>query len=388
MTTYTHHFYTTLLLLAAGMIGAACSSSEHKQAAEVAPVHVTVGKGTLQSTAYVQASGRIAATKTAAISTRLMGFITEIKVHPGQTVRKGQLLVAIQNADIRAKQAQAQAMVSEAEAALANAEKDYKRFQELYETESASQKELENASLQYKAMQAKVEAARQMQNEAGAVLAYTHLTAPFAGTIVSKHADVGSMATPGAPILMLEKADGYLMEASVAENDIHKIQTGMNADVLVKATGAEQQGRVIEVSPSSQMNGGRYAIKIDFPQPDKTTVYSGMYAEASIPVLQPAAAGNTLYVPKEALVYHDQLTGIYTISQQQTALLRWVRTGKTMGDQVEILTGLKADEPFIVSSNGRLYNGIPVVIAAPTEGATSYAPAAGVDAHSQTSTTH
>ena len=67
-------------------------------------------------------------------------------------------------------------------------------------------------------------------------------------------------------------------------------------------------------------------------------------------------------VPLSAIEHKDQLTGLYTIGTNNTALLRWVRLGKTYGDQVEVLSGLEKNEPFIVSAAGKLYNGIPVKI--------------------------
>jgi hypothetical protein len=53
---------------------------------------------------------------------------------------------------------------------------------------------------------------------------------------------------------------------------------------------------------------------------------------------------------------------LYTIGSNHTALLRWVRLGKTQGNQVEVLSGLAANEQFIVNAEGRLYNGVPVKI--------------------------
>jgi multidrug efflux pump subunit AcrA (membrane-fusion protein) len=71
---------------------------------------------------------------------------------------------------------------------------------------------------------------------------------------------------------------------------------------------------------------------------------------------------NNILVPAAALVYKDQLTGIYTVSQSNTALLHWVKTGRTYGEQVEILSGLNAEEKFILQSEGKLYNGVPVSV--------------------------
>jgi multidrug efflux pump subunit AcrA (membrane-fusion protein) len=67
-------------------------------------------------------------------------------------------------------------------------------------------------------------------------------------------------------------------------------------------------------------------------------------------------------VPESALVKQGQLTGIYTIANGKTAILRWVRTGKTYGNQVEVLSGLSSDEQYVVSSEGKLYNGAKVSI--------------------------
>jgi hypothetical protein len=64
----------------------------------------------------------------------------------------------------------------------------------------------------------------------------------------------------------------------------------------------------------------------------------------------------------KALISRDQLTGVYTVSSQNTALLRWLRLGPVSGDQVEVLSGLAKNEPFIVSAEGKLYNGVPVKI--------------------------
>ncbi|MEN9702015.1 MAG: hypothetical protein RIR55_1357, partial [Bacteroidota bacterium] len=63
-----------------------------------------------------------------------------------------------------------------------------------------------------------------------------------------------------------------------------------------------------------------------------------------------------------ALINRDQLVGVYTISAQNTAILRWLRIGKTIGDKVEVLSGLSKNETFIVKSEGILYNGAKVSV--------------------------
>lgn len=351
-----------MLIFLATIFLASCSGDNHTEdVKKVNPVNVTVATAETQSGNTIQVSGQIESKETAIISTRVMGFITSIKVKAGDKVQQGQLLATISNGDILAKRAQAKAMVSEAEAALKDAQKDYERFAELYKQNSASAKEFENATLHYHSVKAKTEAARQMQNEAEVMLTYTNLTAPFAGVITQTTIDVGSMANPGVPILMMEQTGGYQVSASVTESDIAKLKTGKEAEIVVKSSGRIIKGNVGEVSPSSQFSGGQYMIKVNIPDQEKTGLYSGMYVRVTIPVANDSGEAITL-VPKSSIVYKDQLTGIYTLTENQTALLRWVRLGKEQGDQVEVLSGLRNDEKFILASEGKLYNGIPVSV--------------------------
>jgi hypothetical protein len=67
-------------------------------------------------------------------------------------------------------------------------------------------------------------------------------------------------------------------------------------------------------------------------------------------------------IPVEAIVTNGQLSGVYTVSQTNTALLRWLRLGRAFGDQVEVLSGLAADEAYIVSADGKLFNGAKITI--------------------------
>lgn len=355
------YIYTVVTLVAAIYILASCTQDEQKhQDTKDTPVAVTVSTARKQSAHTVSSSGEIASTETAVISTRMMGFITGIHVKPGDRVQKGQLLVTISSEDLLAKRAQAHAMVSEAEAALRDAQKDYERYTELYKQQSASQKELENITLQYEALKAKTEVARQTLREVNAMLDYTNLKAPFTGVVTQKKLDAGSMASPGAPILVIEQTGSFCVNTTVTDADINLVNPGVQAQIVVESVDRTLTGKVSEVSPSSQMNGGRYNVKIEIPDRDKTGLRSGMYTKVSIDVS--GKSNDHIVVPVAAIVERDQLNGIYTISESKTALLRWVKLGKKSGDHVEVLSGLGSDEQFIVNAEGKLYNGVPVII--------------------------
>lgn len=325
------------------------------------PVTVYEATPTQSSAERITVSGQIESKETAAISTRLMGFVSSVNVKPGDRVQKGQLLITLSNNDILAKRAQAQAMVSEAEAALVDARKDYERYEELYKKQSASAKEFENAMLHYTSIKAKAEAARQMKNEADAMLTYTNLVAPFSGVVTQKNIDEGSMANPGMPLLMVEEDGDYHVRASVSEGDIGTLTLGRNAEVTVKSTGKSFVGKISEISPSSQFSGGQFQIKVNVPGEEKAGLFSGMVVNVNI-ATENKTADQSPWVPASAIVYKDQLAGLYTVSDQQTAQLRWVKVGKKQGDQVEILSGISAAEKFILRSEGKLYSGASVLV--------------------------
>lgn len=356
-------------LIGAGiMILAACSSKE-KKGEEIAntdaAVLVTVATPSADGGQGLNISGQIEAAQSANISTKVMGYITKLTVKVGDHVNKGQLLATISNDDILAKRAQADAMISEAEAAMKNAQKDQERFTNLYKQQSASAKELDNITLQYNSARSRVEAAKQMRNEVSAMLSYTSLTAPFSGIVTQKLADAGSMANPGMPILTIEQSGSYQVSASVPENSISQIHQGTEAMITIEAVDRKIIGSVAQISMSSQFTGGQYLIKVSIPDNEKKGLYAGMYANVSIPVKQAVVqknTGNAVLVPVTCIENKDQLTGLYTIGSNNTALLRWVRLGKTFGDKVEVLSGLEKNEQFIVSADGKLYNGIPVKI--------------------------
>ena len=108
--------------------------------------------------------------------------------------------------------------------------------------------------------------------------------------------------------------------------------------------------------------GGQYLVTVDLPEA-ATGLRSGMYASVRLPRSGSEATGpQTLLVPKEALVSRGQLTGVYTVSQNDRALLRWVRLGREFGEQVEVLSGLRAGETLVVSADSKLYNGARIQV--------------------------
>lgn len=356
------------LLIGAGMLTfGACTSKKQQNddAAKGPAIVVTVATPSGANANSIEASGQLQSSQTANISTRVMGYITKMNVNIGDHVRKGQVLGTISNDDILAKRAQADAAIAQAEIAAKNAQKDYDRFQVLYKQQSASAKEVENVTMQYASAKSALETARQMRKEVNAILSYTSLTAPFDGVVTQRNADAGNMANPGMPILTIERAGSFQVVASVPEGSISQLKQGQKAVITINAVNKTINGSIAEISTSSQATGGQYLVKINIPESEKAGLYGGMYTNVSIPVKLPASAqdsSNIVLVPVSSIEQKGELAGLYTVSVNNTALLRWVRLGKIRGDKVEVLSGLGKDERYIASADGKLFNGEPVTI--------------------------
>ena len=313
----------------------------------------------------ITASGKIEAENSANVSTRMMGYVTKVHVKVGQKVSAGQLLVSVNSTDLQAKKAQVEASILQATAGYNNAKKDYDRFVALFAQQSASQKELDDMTSRYEMAKAGLEGAKQMRNEVMAQFSYSNITAPFSGEVTNTFVKEGDMANPGMPLVSIEGASHMQVTTMVSESDITSIKNGINVKVLVKSTNQQLAGKVVEVSGSAKNTGGQYLVKVNLNNTG-SKVLSGMFVNVQFPAankpqIKKSQMGKVV-VPQSALVQQGQLTGIYIIGNKNIAILRWLRIGKTFGNQVEVLSGLSANEQYIVSADGKLYNGAKISI--------------------------
>lgn len=355
----------SVIALIATITVSSCNHDEQKASAILDnPIEVKLSNAGVKSdNGNIEITGQVEGIQSANISTRVMGTITSMRVKAGDQVKAGQVLFTINAADIKAKTAQTGAMIAQADAAMQSAKKDYERYTALYKQQSATAKELEQITLQYKSAQANLEVMKQMKNEVNANLSYTTVTAPFAGVISQKLAETGSIASPGMPILTLEQTGNLQVSALVPENMISSIAVGNVVDMNINAAEKKLSGKIVQINTSSQFTGGQYVVKISLPSAEMKKLYSGMYVNIAVPIKeskQISLENKSVTVPETSIVYKDQLTGLYTATAENTALLRWVRLGKKQAGQVEVLSGLSAGEQFILSADGKLYNGAPI----------------------------
>lgn len=283
--------------------------------------------------------GTVRAKLRSVIEAKVSGKIEQLLVVPGQQVRAGEMLAKVDAREVQARYDQAVALRQQAEA-------DLKRLTSLFEQKILSQAEFDGA-------QAKARVAVAGVTEAETMLGYTKVTAPFAGVITRKHADVGDLATPGKPLLELEDSTVLRLEADVPEAVVGKLKLGDKLPVRISALETELDSVVSEIAPAADPNSRTFLVKLDLP------VVSGLRAGQFGRVAMPVGETTALRVPVAAVVQRGQMEIVFIVVDGR-AQLRLVKTGKRIGGEVELVSGVSAGEKVVVENVGRLLDGQPV----------------------------
>lgn len=350
--------YTFAILIFASSLFISCGKKNEETTPTEVGIAVEVTNPTTKLAKTLQFKGKIKASNSTSIRTRVSSFVEEVYVKTGDEVKQGELLIKLNNADLQAKKAQVEAQIQQIDAQLNQTQRDVERYRNLFAKQSISEKELENIELQLTSVQAQKSAALQQMQEVNSELKYVEIKAAFDGVITSKNVQKGDLANPQQAMLQLEGKTGYEIEVSVSERDIANFQQNDSAFVHVDQLETALQAIVTEVSSSSASTGGQYKVKAKILA-DNQTLFAGMNASMQI---NTNTNSQGIFIPQSAIIRRGELKGLYVVSQQNTALLRWVRVGTQIGDQVEIISGLNAEEKVITTSNSKLYNGIKVSI--------------------------
>jgi RND family efflux transporter MFP subunit len=300
-------------------------------------------------------------------------------------VAAGALLATIDDTTVRAQLSSAEGAVAEAEAAREEAdraisqaeagktlaEKTFERFRKLLEGKVVTQqefdevemrrtvavKELERAQQKRAQVSAKIAQARGQADAAKAMLAWTKVIAPFAGVIVEKRADAGSMAVPGVPLFVLEDPRRHRIETFVSETYLPLLKKGTPVQVVLDADPAKPfTVAVTEVVPTIDPASRTFAVKADLPPGRARSGQSGKVRFA-------AGKGTVLAVPKRAITRAGGSDGVFTVgARDNVARLTMVTLGAEFDDRVEVLSGIEDGAWVALSPIGQLSDGARVEV--------------------------
>ena len=304
--------------------------------------------------------GNIEGLKKSKLSTKLMGTIDYLPFEAGAKISKGQVLVKIKSADLEAKKAQINANIQQAKAVFNNIEINLKRIKKLYAEESASKKEFEDTQMAYKIAKEKLLAAKAMEKEISDILSYSVIKAPFNGYIVNKFFDEGDITAPGHPLLIIENFDQFKVVANVPSDEIDLFNKGNDVKIYIDAISENPfKGKVIEVNPGGNSYSKQFEVQILLNKAGvaDSKIKSGMYAKVILEnKTKPIVAIN-----KNLIIERGQLQGVYTLSRNNEALLRWLRLGKEMSGKVQVLSGLMEGD-IVITNTDKVKDGFKVEV--------------------------
>jgi RND family efflux transporter MFP subunit len=179
--------------------------------------------------------------------------------------------------------------------------------------------------------------------EAQAALDYSRIVAPFAGQVIERRVERGSLASPGMPLLVLEQEGRVLVETAVEESRSSSVTLGDAVSVEIEALGKPVVGHVGEIVPNVDVASRAFLVKIDLPA-GLVVLKPGMFARVSFRIGQKT----TLVVPASAITRSGALDRLFAVEGDRLRL-RMVTLGETQGARTEVLSGLAAGERVVTS---------------------------------------
>ncbi len=185
------------------------------------------------------------------------------------------------------------------------------------------------------------------------MLSYMEVKAPFDAVVTAKRVDVGDRAMPGKPLVDVEAPSMLRLEADVPQSLMSRLKLGMRLTGQVDGVGGEVAGAVVEVGPTADPVTRTVRVKVDLET--REGLVSGQFARLRVPV----GERKVVRVPAVAVVERGQMDVMFSVVQGKARLLL-VRPGRRVGDEVEILSGLRDGDLIVVESAIRLVDGQPV----------------------------
>lgn len=342
----------TLGVLLFGGILTGCGSNDETVSTSNEAIQVELGQViSSNATSTKQLSGSVKSETRSEIGTKVIGEIEAIRFEIGESVQKGRVLIQIKDDDLQAKKAQIESGLEEVNANLELVEKDYQRYKTLFEQGSATQREWDEIQTAYTSTKARKNSVENQLREIEDILSYTRITAPYNGVIAARYVDEGNIASPGMPLIALEKEQAFEVEISVPESSISYLSVNDTLAVTIPSIAKTVAGVVEEISVSGDPMSRQFKAILSIDA--MNDIRSGMYVEVSIQ----KEKRSTMFIPKSALLERGQLVGVYAVSANKNAVLRWVDLGVEHNDMVEVLSGIKVGEQFVMDASNIKFDG-------------------------------
>ena len=283
----------------------------------------------------------VEAVRQSTVSAQATGRVVEVNYDVGDYVKKGQVIVRIDESEAKQVVAGSEAQVAQAQAAYENAKSHLERTRELAAQNFISKSALDTAEAEFRVAEARLTAARAAQSQATTTRSYTVVVAPYSGVVAARLVEVGEMATPGKPLMTGFDPAAMRVVASVPQYKVPEVRQSPRVSVEIPSLNRWIDGADVTVLPSADPRTHATSVRVDLSG-DQKHLYPGMFARAHFTV------GRTrkLVIPAEAVVRRSEIAGVYVAGKMdQQFRFRQIRLGEPAGQGlIEVLAGVTAGE--------------------------------------------
>jgi RND family efflux transporter MFP subunit len=338
------------VLAAAAVLTIAAGHARAAGPDAVAPTVAVTEVGARSVGAGLTLDGSLQAVRQSTLSAQASGRIATLSVKAGDRVKTGQVLAVIDDRATQAGVAQAQAGVAQANASLTNAKAQYERTRDLRAQGFVAQAALDTVLSQYQAAQAGLVAAQAGRTQSAVEQGFTRLTAPYDGWVLQTHAEAGSLALPGSPVLTVYAPQPIRAVVYVPASQQVLAQQAQAIEVQLPGSGQWVKPASILSLPAADPVSQTVEWRLDLSPADGADQVPGRQVRVRFVGGATQPDRQRLLVPASALLRRGELVGVYVVATRgegkpEGFALRAVRTGATHGDAgVEILAGLKAGD--------------------------------------------
>ena len=308
-------------------------------AAEPAPLQTATVQYREVEQTYA-AEGVVEAVKQSTVAAQISGRVVAVNFDVGDRVKKGQVIVRIDPAEVNQTYAASQAQIAQAEATLRNAKSQFERTQKLVEQKFMSAAAMDKAQADYQAAKAQLAVAEAGGGQAAATRGYATVTAPYSGVVSARPVELGEMAVPGKPLMSGFDPNELRVTASMPQYQLGAVRKLASASVEFPALKKRIQAARVTILPAADAQTHTTQVRLDLPAGIEG-LYPGMFARAYFAV----GRVKKLLIPASAVALRSEVAGAYVVGENGEIRFRQLRLGETAGgEDVEVLAGVAPGE--------------------------------------------
>jgi RND family efflux transporter MFP subunit len=323
--------------------------------------------------------GNIQAFIDSPIYARTNGYLKTWYFDIGAHVKKGQLIADIETPEVDQQLDQARADLNTAEANLRLSQITATRYQDLLKTDSVSKQDVDNAIGDFQAKQAIVASNQSNVKRLEELQSFEKIYAPFDGVITARNTDVGHLINsgaggPGAELFHMAAINKLRVFINVPQQYSPSAKPGITADLtLQEFPGRRFKGTLVRTASAIDLASRTLLVEVDVDNPSGELL-PGAYAEVHLKV---PSGSQTFILPVSALIFRSAGLQVGTVQDENRAVLKDITLGHDYGNEVQVVSGLNANDSVIVNPPDSLVPGETVRVAAPPGGGNGEGNSAG-----------